>query len=90
MRWLRFISEPPPTPRGVEKQRTEPTTGVYYDTEWSRGWGARLLREIGVYTFMKPAIRIYGSPRVIGRDRVEQLDGPVIFAANHHSHADTT
>ncbi|MGH1502201.1 MAG: lysophospholipid acyltransferase family protein [Acidimicrobiales bacterium] len=90
MNWLRFITSPPATPKGVEKRSEPPTTGVHYDTSWSRRPAARLVRTAGVWGFMKPAIRIYGSPRVIGRDRVEQLDGPVIFAANHHSHADTT
>ncbi len=90
MGWLRFITDTPPTPRGVDKRRVEPTTGVYYNTEWSRGFGARLVREVGVYGFMKPAIRIYGSPRVIGADRLKEVTGPVVFAANHHSHADTT
>ncbi len=90
MDWLRFISSAPNTPKGVEKRKPEPDTGVYYDTKWSRGPLARLVREAGVYGFMKPAIRIYGSPRVIGVDRLDEVEGPVIFAANHHSHADTT
>jgi len=90
MSWLRFITEPPTTPKGVEKRESDPIVGVYYDAEWSRGWGARAVREVGVYGLMKPAIRIYGSPRVIGADRLKNVKGPVIFAANHHSHADTT
>lgn len=90
MGWLRFIATPPATPRGVEKVRSEPTTGVQYDTAWARTRPARLAREIGVWGFMKPAIRFYGSPRVVGLDRLEDVEGPVVFAANHHSHADTT
>ena len=90
MDWLRFITDTPPTPKGVEKREPKPTTGVYYDTEWSRGFGARVVREAGVYGFMKPAIKLYGSPRVIGIDRLKEVTGPVVFAANHHSHADTT
>ena len=49
-----------------------------------------IVREVGVYGFMKPAMRIYGSPRVIGTDRLDAVEGPVMFAANHHSHADTS
>lgn len=90
MRWFRFITTPPTTPAGVDKREERPTTGVHYDTEWAHGPGSRLVRTIGVWGFMKPAISIYGSPKVIGADRLDTVEGPVIFAANHHSHADTT
>ena len=87
---LKYITEPPATPRGVEKKVEPPKTGVYYDTEWAHRPVARFVRRVGVWGFFKPAVAIYGSPRVIGSDRLETLDGPLIFAANHHSHADTS
>jgi len=90
MRWLRFITQPPATPAGVDKRTTKPTTGVYYDTEWAHGSTARLIRTLGVWGFMKPAITLFGSPKVIGADRLADIKGPVVFAANHHSHADTS
>lgn len=90
MNWLRFITESPSTPRGVTKRIPRPSTGVHYDTSWARRPAAKAVRSVGVWGFMKPAIRIYGSPRVIGADRLDHVEGPVVFAANHHSHADTT
>ena len=90
MSWLRFIAQPPPTPKGVEKPDSVQTTGVYYDTEWAHRPLARFVRRVGVWGFFKPAIAIYGSPRVIGTDRLHGLEAPVIFVANHHSHADTS
>jgi 1-acyl-sn-glycerol-3-phosphate acyltransferase len=90
VRWLRFITEPPAVPTGVDKADRTPTTGVYYDTEWAHRSAARFVRTMGVYGFMKPVIRLYGSPKVIGADRLTDVEGPVIFAANHHSHADTS
>jgi len=90
MSWLRFILDPPRVPKGVEKRKETPTTGVYYDTEWSKSLPARAVREMTVWGFMKPAIKLYGNPRVIGADRLKDVKGPVVFAANHHSHADTT
>jgi 1-acyl-sn-glycerol-3-phosphate acyltransferase len=89
-RWIRFITEPPTTPRGVAKRDRTPTTGVYYDTEWAHTPVARFVRKLAVWGFMKPAIAIYGSPKVIGADRLAHVEGPVLFAANHHSHADTS
>ncbi len=88
--WLRFIADPPPTPQGVAKREAAPSTGVYYDTSWAQRPTARFVRKVGVWGFMKPAIRIYGSPKVIGADRLTDVEGPLVFAANHHSHADTT
>lgn len=90
MSWLRFLIDPPSTPKCVEKREEPPTTGVYYDTGWSRKPVAKLVRRFGVWSFMKPAISVYGSPRVIGADRLKSVKGPVVFVANHHSHADTT
>ncbi len=34
-------------------------------------------------------IDIVATPTVRGLDRLDQLEGPAIFAANHHSHVDT-
>ena len=36
-----------------------------------------------------PAIDVLAAPTVDGLDRLDDLDGPVVFAANHHSHVDT-
>lgn len=88
--WFRFITNPPSTPKGVEKPEKTPTTGVYYDTEWAHRPVARFVRRAAVWGFFKPAIAIYSSPRVIGTDRLSELEAPIIFAANHHSHADTS
>ncbi len=90
MSWLRFITTPPSVPKGVETPKEESTVGVQYDTAWARTRPAKLAREAGVYGFMKPAIRLYGSPRVVGADRLKDVTGPIVFAANHHSHADTS
>ena len=90
MGWFRYITTPPSVPRGIKIPKDEITTGVQYDTAWARTRPAKIAREVGVWGFMKPAIRIYGSPRVMGADRLADVEGPVVFASNHHSHADTT
>lgn len=90
MSWLRFLIDPPSTPEGIKKRVPPSKIGVYYDTKWSRQPAAKLVRRAGIWGFMKPAMRLYGSPRVIGTDRLKSVKGPVVFVANHHSHADTT
>lgn len=90
MGWLRFILDPPSTPAGVDPLRRDPVAGVHFDTDWSQRPAARLARRVVVNAGMKPAVALYARPRVMGLDRLTDLEGPVVFAANHHSHADTT
>ncbi len=90
MGWLKFVTQPPATPKGVPKLEKIPKTGVHYDTAWAHRPAAKFVRKLGVWSFFKPAIAVYGNPRVIGVDRLIDVKSPVIFAANHHSHADTS
>ena len=39
---------------------------------------------------MRVMVQVLASPRREGADRLADLDGAVIFAANHHSHIDTS
>ena len=90
MGWLRFLLDPPPVPGGVAPAPAEDKAGVRYDTEWARRPAARLARRVVVNAAMRPAVAVYARPRVVGLDRLDDVEGPVVFAANHHSHADTT
>ncbi len=80
----------PTWPATVPREVEESTLGVAYDTDWARTPLANAIRTGTVATVYKPLTAWLGkSPRVMGLDRIEGTDGPVIFAANHHSHADT-
>jgi 1-acyl-sn-glycerol-3-phosphate acyltransferase len=74
----------------VEKLPRQQKFGVHYDTEWANGPWSRLIRRASVWGFFKPAVAYYADPKVVGADRLEKLEPPLIFAANHHSHADTS
>ncbi len=56
---------------------------------WNRSWPARALRNVSLATWLLPLGRIFAWLRVSGREHLETLQGPVIFAANHQSHMDT-
>jgi 1-acyl-sn-glycerol-3-phosphate acyltransferase len=67
----------------------ERSVGVDYDTAWSRRYGVRVARAALLDWVARPMVKALASPRVDGLDRIEHLDGPAIFAANHASHVDT-
>jgi 1-acyl-sn-glycerol-3-phosphate acyltransferase len=91
---LPFPYSAPPVPEGVEAPTPRSRSGVDYDTEWARRLPARLGRSTLRATVMRAVVSALAAPEVHGLDRLEAWrdragDGPVIFAANHHSHVDT-
>ncbi len=64
-------------------------TGVDYDTDWARRWPARMCRAAIVEGPMRAMVQVLASPRRASTDRLADLEGPAVFASNHHSHLDT-
>ena len=89
MRAMEFPMRAPSTPKGVAPLPRRRTTGADYDTEWARSKPARMARAAIVDGPMRLAVAGLASPDRQGADRLLELEGPVIFAANHHSHLDT-
>ena len=83
-----FPLSAPTAPRSVELRREEPTTGIHYDTAWARKLPARYARFFVIEGPMRALVRGLASPERVGEDRLATLEGPAIFAANHHSHLD--
>ena len=83
-----------PTPAAVEALPAKKHTGVDYETDWARSFGARLTRLALLEGVIGPAMHVLASPDRRGLDHLHDLaeadpPQPVIFAANHHSHVDT-
>ncbi|MBK9178506.1 MAG: 1-acyl-sn-glycerol-3-phosphate acyltransferase [Acidimicrobiales bacterium] len=78
----------PSVPAGVEPLPEEPRTGSRYDTEWARRMPARLARAAIVEGPLRLLVRGVAAPERTGLDRLDALEGPAVFAANHHSHVD--
>ena len=87
MRKAEFPMRAAPTPKG----QPEPpgNVGANYDTDWARKYPARIARRLAVETIGMGVVKYYARPSIRGLDRLHDLDGPAIFAANHQSHADT-
>ena len=78
-----------PVPTGLEPPSPNRGRGADYDTGWARQYPARVARAAILESVMRPAIAMLASPTRRGLDRLDGLDGSVVFVANHHSHADT-
>lgn len=86
---LEFPLRAPTVPLTVDPPAKKSTTGINYDTEWARKPTAKAVRKALRQTVVKPVARVLADPEVHGLDRLDGVEGPVIFAANHHSHLDT-
>lgn len=83
------IVERPSWPGTVEQPAEPSRLGSGYDTSWSRHPLARHARAVLVDNLTVPLARLAAQPEVIGGERLDPLDGPCLFVANHSSHLDT-
>jgi 1-acyl-sn-glycerol-3-phosphate acyltransferase len=60
------------------------------DLSWARQEPVRTVRYLIQHGLLLPFTRAMSHPKVEGREWVRELERPVIFAANHSSHADTS
>jgi long-chain acyl-CoA synthetase len=56
--------------------------------EWSRSWFPRALRRMALPYFLLPLARIFAHVKATGRENLDALRGPALFASNHQSHFD--
>jgi 1-acyl-sn-glycerol-3-phosphate acyltransferase len=91
---LEFPLSAAPTPTAVDPLPAKKRTGIDYETEWARSFGARMARLGLLEGVVRPTMKLLAAPDRRGLDRLHDLieadpPQPVIFAANHHSHVDT-
>jgi 1-acyl-sn-glycerol-3-phosphate acyltransferase len=84
-----FPLRAPTWPGTVPRPPAPSRTGLDFDTAWARTPAARLARAALIDLAIRPAVHALASPVVDGRERLDAVEAPVIFAANHHSHVDT-
>jgi 1-acyl-sn-glycerol-3-phosphate acyltransferase len=85
----RFPLAAPSWPETVPRPAPTSELGVHYDSAWSRKYPVRLARAMVLDNVTRPLARLVASPLIRGEEALAGLEPPVIFAANHASHADT-
>ncbi len=89
VRDLRALVETPVAAPGIARPtQAEPVEAIDFPS-WNRAWPARALRRVSLPTWLLPLTRIFAWIRTEGREYLDGLQGPVVFAANHQSHLDT-
>ncbi|HWF22879.1 MAG TPA: lysophospholipid acyltransferase family protein [Acidimicrobiales bacterium] len=85
----RFPLAPPSWPESVPRPAPEHHLGADYDTAWSRKYPVRLARAMLLDNVTRPLTKVIASPDIRGAEYLNDVEAPVIFAANHASHVDT-
>lgn len=86
---LPFPFTAPTVPQTVEIPERSTMTGTNFPTDWARSEPARMTRAVLIDTMVRPVMTGLAQPIKRGADRLNELSGPAVFAANHHSHLDT-
>ena len=84
-----FPLSAPEWPGGIPRHVPKERLGGGYDTSWARREPVRTLRALFLDGLTRPLVRVVATPTVSGADRLDGLEAPIVFAANHQSHVDT-
>jgi 1-acyl-sn-glycerol-3-phosphate acyltransferase len=87
LRWP-FPLGAPNWPSSVPRPRQRSELGVNYESDWARRYPVRLARAAWTELVTRPVLFAVAQPTIAGLDRFEDIEAPVIFAANHSSHLD--
>jgi long-chain acyl-CoA synthetase len=56
---------------------------VYHYPAWVQRWPVTWLRFIVHYLLLRPAVFVLGWPRIVGRENLRHVSGPVLVICNH-------
>jgi len=60
----------------------------FHYPKWTLRWPATWLRLAAHYILLRPAVFLLGWPRIIGRENLRGVRGPVLVISNHVGHVD--
>jgi long-chain acyl-CoA synthetase len=56
---------------------------AYHYPGWVLRWPVRWIRVLAHYLLMRPAIVLLGWPRIVGRENLRGVEGPLLVVSNH-------
>src|SRR6185437_2674733 len=72
------------TPGGPRLLKGEaPPRVVYHYPAWVQRWPVTWIRFLVHYTLLLPSVFVLGWPRIIGREHLRGMNGPVLVVSNH-------
>ena len=60
-----------------------PPRAVYHYPSWAQRWPVTWIRFLVHYLLLRPAVFMLGWPRIIGRENLRAVKGPVLVVSNH-------
>jgi long-chain acyl-CoA synthetase len=69
-----------------EPQRAQ-QSGYHYP-RWAQRWPVTWIRNFFYYLLSLPATLIMAHPKIVGRENLEGIDGPVLITCNHVTYVD--
>lgn len=64
-------------------QGTAPPRVQYHYPSWAQRWPVTWIRLIAHYLLARPAVLVLGWPRIVGRQNLRDVKGPVLVICNH-------
>jgi long-chain acyl-CoA synthetase len=64
-------------------QGGSPPRARYHYPRWAQRWPVTWIRLLAHYLLLRPAVFLLGWPRIIGRENLHGLNGPVLVICNH-------
>ena len=61
---------------------------VFHYPRWAQAWRARILRSLAFNLLQRPAMFLLARPRIVGRENLRGVEGPVLVVANHVTYLD--
>jgi long-chain acyl-CoA synthetase len=62
----------------------QPTQGRrYHYPGWTLAWPVAWIRAVAFYVLVRPAIVLLGWPKILGRNNLKNVRGPVLVVSNH-------
>jgi long-chain acyl-CoA synthetase len=70
-------------PDAGKTQAAQPQIALYHYPAWVLHWPVTWLRLLAHYLLMRPAIVLLGWPRIVGREHLQGIRGPLLVISNH-------